>query len=306
MLPHLIADRAEQLRGAVVDRTLELFSQADDPMAHTMEHPGDAGLFGPGSVTWELMSDASTFIGGIRALLIQAAHPEVVAGVSDHSRYRDDPLGRLSRTSAYVTATTFGAMPEVNQAIAQVERIHRVVKGVSRRGVPYSADDPAFSAWVHNVLTDSFLTTHLAYGGIPLTGDEPDRFIAEQTRIGALLGADPMPTGRDDLYSWVERHPALATSPEMKEAVAFLIDPPLPITMKIGYRVLLEAAIPTIPRRIRDILGVYPAFGATTVGRSAVAGLRWALGYSPSWRLALERCGEDVPEHLFKEKPRVA
>jgi uncharacterized protein (DUF2236 family) len=296
----------EELRRRIAVSASAPFAHAPYPLSGTMDHSGDPGLLGPGSVSWMVIADMATFVGGVRALLIQAAHPEVVAGVSDHSRYRDDPLGRLSRTSAYVTATTFGAMPEVNRAIAQVERIHRVVRGVSRRGVPYSADDPAFSAWVHNVLTDSFLTTHLAYGGIPLTGDEPDRFVAEQTRVGALLGADPMPTGRDDLSSWVESHPALAPSPEMKEAVAFLIDPPLPISMKIGYRVLLEAAIPTIPRRIRDILGVYSAFGATTVGRSVVAGLRWALGYSPSWRLALERCGEDVPEHLFKEKPRVA
>ena len=69
-------------------------------------------------ITWELMGDASTFIGGIRALLVQAAHPEVVAGVADHSRYREDPLGRLSRTSNYVTATSYGAMPEVDAAVA--------------------------------------------------------------------------------------------------------------------------------------------------------------------------------------------
>ena len=38
------------------------------------------------------------------ALLVQAAHPEVAAGVSDHSRYREDPLGRLTRTASFVTA----------------------------------------------------------------------------------------------------------------------------------------------------------------------------------------------------------
>ena len=72
---------------------------------------GDPGLFGPDSVTWRVIGDVATFIGGIRALLVQAAHQEVAAGVADHSRYQDDPLGRLSRTSAYVTATAFGAMP---------------------------------------------------------------------------------------------------------------------------------------------------------------------------------------------------
>jgi len=296
----------EELRRRIAVSATAPFAHAPYPLANTMEHRGDPGLLGPGSVSWMVIADIAVFVGGIRGLLIQAAHPEVVAGVGDHSRYREDPLGRLSRTSAYVTATTFGAMPEVEQAIRQVERIHRVVKGVSSRGIPYSANDPAFSAWVHNALTDSFATTHLVYGGIPLSDAETDRFVAEQARIGALLGAHPMPETRADLSSWIEDHPSLGPSPEMEDAVAFLTDPPLAPTVKLGYRVLLEAAISTVPGRIRDILGVSPALAAIPVGRSAVAALRWALGYSPSWRLALERCDQEVPEHLFKQRPRVA
>ncbi|MBW3666212.1 MAG: DUF2236 domain-containing protein [Actinobacteria bacterium] len=295
----------EELRRRIAASATAPFAHAPYPLAHTLEHEGDPGLLGPGSVSWMVIADSAAFVGGIRGLLVQAAHPEVVAGVGDHSRYREDPLGRLSRTSAYIGATTFGAMPEVEQAIRQVQRIHRPVRGVSSRGVQYTADDPGFSAWVHNALTDSFLSTHLAYGGIPISPSEADRFVVEQTRIGALLGADPMPETRAELSSWIQNHPDLAPSPGMDEAVDFLTDPPLPLGVKLGYRVLLEAAIVTIPERIRDILGVTPALGAATVGRSAVAGLRWALGYSPSWRLALERCHHEVPERLFKQRPRV-
>lgn len=296
----------DELRQRVAISATAPFAHAPYPLADTMDYPGDPGLLGPGSVSWVVIADSAAFVGGLRALLVQAAHPEVVAGVGDHSRYREDPLGRLSRTSAYVTAATFGAIPEVERAIERVRRIHRAVKGVSSRGVPYTADDPAFSAWVHNALTDSFLTTHRLYGGTQLSDDESDRFVAEQTRIGALLGAEPMPSTRRELTSWIENHSDLAPSPEMEEALAFLTDPPLPTGVKLGYRVLLETAIATLPKRIRDILGVYPAFGALAVGRSAVSGLRWALGYSPSWRLALERCGVEPPEHLFKQRPLVA
>ena len=127
----------ERLRRSVVRRTIGLFAHGDDPMANTMEYAGDPGLFGPDSISWEVMGDASGFVAGIRALLIQAAHPEVVAGVADHSRYREDPLGRLSRTSAYVTATSYGAMPEVEQAVRIVRAAHHRVQGVSHRGLPY-------------------------------------------------------------------------------------------------------------------------------------------------------------------------
>lgn len=294
------------LRRRVVASATSPFSHAPYPLASTLDHRGDPGLLGPGSVSWTVIGDVAAFVGGIRGLLIQAAHPEVVAGVGDHSRYQEDPLGRLSRTSAYVTATTYGAMAEATAAVERVRRIHRVVSGVSSRGVPYDASDPGFSAWVHNALTDSFLTAHLIYGGIELSAAEADLFVLEQTRIGALLDADPMPTTRAALSAWIEDHPDIGPSPEMEEAVAFLIDPPLEPPLKLGYKVLRDAALVTMPDRLLEVLGLQKPTGGGVIGRAAVSGLRWALGYSPTWRLALTRTGSDIPAGLFKQETRTA
>lgn len=291
----------EGLRRRVASSATSPFGHAPYPLARSLEYRGDPGLLGPDSVSWLVIGDVAAFVGGIRGLLIQAAHPEVVAGVGDHSRYRQDPLGRLSRTSSYVTATTYGAMPEVDLAVAQVRRIHRVVTGVSSRGVPYDAGDPGFSAWVHNALTESFLVAHRAYGGLGLTPGEEDRYVLEQTRVGALLGSDPMPTTSAALSRWIELHPALAPSPEMRDAVDFLTDPPLEPGLRMGYRVLLEAAVATVPSHLLEILEMNRTPGAMRIGRAAVAGLRWALGYSPSWQLALVRAGAPVPEGRFKQ-----
>ncbi|NIR38143.1 MAG: DUF2236 domain-containing protein, partial [Actinobacteria bacterium] len=68
-----------------------MFKHAEYPLAESLSYPGDPGLFGPDSVSWRVIGDVAAFLGGIRALLVQAAHPEVVAGVSDHSRYQEDP-----------------------------------------------------------------------------------------------------------------------------------------------------------------------------------------------------------------------
>ena len=296
----------EALRRRVVASATSPFSHAPYPLKRTLDHQGDPGLLGPGSVSWTVIGDVAAFVGGIRGLLIQAAHPEVVAGVGDHSRYQEDPLGRLSRTSSYVTATTYGAMPEVEAAVERVRRIHRVVSGVSSRGIPYDASDPGFSAWVHNALTDSFLTAHLTYGGIALSSSEADRFVSEQTRVGALLDADPMPTTRAELTRWVEDHPDIAPSPEMREAVAFLIDPPLEPPLRLGYRILRDAALVTMPDRLLEILGLEKPIGGMIVGRTAVTTLRWALGYSPTWRLALTRTNAPIPNGLFKQEARVS
>lgn len=294
----------EGLRRRVVASATSPFSHAPYPLEKTLEYHGDPGLLGPGSVSWTVIGDVAAFAGGIRGLLIQAAHPEVVAGVGDHSRYRQDPLGRLSRTSAYVTATTYGAMPEVEAAVERVRRIHRLVSGVSSRGIPYDASHPGFSAWVHNALTDSFLTAHLTYGGIELSPAEADRFVSEQTRVGALLDADPMPSTRAELRRWIEEHPDIAPSPEMADAVAFLTDPPLEPALKLGYRILRDAALVTMPDRILEVLGLERPLGGKTMGKAAISALRWALGYSPTWRLALTRSDAHVPEGLFKQEPR--
>lgn len=289
----------ERLRLRMVASATDPFGHAPYPLARSLEFEGDPGLFGPGSVSWTVLGDPAAFVGGIRALLIQAAHPEVVAGVADHSRYREDPLGRLSRTSAYVTATTYGAMPEVSQAVAAVRRAHRPVRGESHRGRSYTADQPGFAAWVHNALTDSFLAAYQAYGPRRLSSAEADGFVAEQAKVGLLLDADPVPTTADELARWIADHPEVGGSPGMAEAVAFLSNPPLRTGQRIGYRLLAMAAVDTMPDRIVHVLGLRRRPGARVVGRAAVAALRWALGSSPSWRLALHRVGAPEPEGLF-------
>lgn len=296
-----ISELLEGYRQRVVASTTALFAHAPYPLHDTLSHPGDPGLFGPDSITWPVLGDASTFVGGIRALLIQAAHPEVVAGVADHSSYRDDPLGRLSRTSAYVTATGFGAMPEVEEAVAIVRGAHRPVRGRSHRGRPYTAGTPRLAAWVHNALTDSFLAAYQAFGPRRLTAEEADRFVAEQTRVGRLLDADPLPADAAALAVWLTSHPGLSPSPGLAETVAFVRSPPLPLPVRIGYRVLYAAAVSTVPPSLRKLLGLRNLPGSQLVGRLTVGLLRWALGSSPSWNLALVRVGASVPAGLFRQ-----
>ncbi len=299
-------DSARQLIDAYRDRIVAVaaspFAHADYALARTMDYDGDPGLFGPGSVTWRIIGDVSGFVGGIRALLVQAAHPEVVAGVSDHSSYREDPLGRLSRTSQYVTATAFGAMPEVEWAVGAVRRAHEGVSGVSHRGIRYSAAKPEHAAWVHNALIDSFLAAYVAYGRDELTTAERDAYVAEQTQVGAMLDAEPLPATARGLADWVADHPALDRSPGMVETVQFLKNPPLDPPLKAGYLALFDAAAATLPSRLAEILEVRALPGARLRGRTAVGFLRWAMGSSPTWKLALIRSGAPIPDGLFRQR----
>lgn len=291
----MLGGLAGGVEARVVSATNGLFSHGPYPLARTLSYPGDPGLFGPDSVTWRVIGDSAVFVGGIRALLVQAAHPEVAAGVADHSRYRHDPLGRLSRTAAYVTATSFGAMPEVEAAVATVRRHHRPVVGISHRGETYDADAPDLAAWVHNSLAESFLVAYRAYGARPLTPADADRYASEQTRLGALHHAMPLPTTAAGLSGWIVTHPRLGPSPGQREAIAFLRRPPLPFAIRIVYGFLFRAAAATLPPEIRAVIGVRAWPGAVVSGRLVVRGLRAALGASPSWRLALVRVGAPEP-----------
>jgi uncharacterized protein (DUF2236 family) len=283
------------LRRKVVASTVGLFSHGPDPLEHTLTHTADPGLFGPTSVTWRVLGDTASFVGGIRAMLLQAAQPEVAAGVSQHSRYRQDPLGRLSRTSAYVTATAYGAMPEVHVAVRMVNGRHRGVIGTSHRGRPYDAAAPQLAAWVHNTLADSFLVAYQQYGPRQLSDHEADRYVAEQVAVGRLLKADPLPDTAAALSQWISGHPGLAPSPGQHEAIQFLQRPPLPLPIRIAYGFLYRAAVATVPPSIRGIIGVRRTPADALLGRVVTHGLRWMLGPSPAWRLAQTRVNGQVP-----------
>ncbi len=83
---------------------------------------GEPGLFGPQSAIWQVHGDFTSMLcGGISALLLQMLHPLALAGVWDHSRFREDILGRLRRTSQFISATTFATTPDAERLIAKVQ-----------------------------------------------------------------------------------------------------------------------------------------------------------------------------------------
>ncbi len=283
-----------------------LFSHDDYPLARSLDYPGDPGLFGPGSATWQVIGDISVVIGGIRALLVQAAHPEVVAGVAEHSTYQNDPLGRLSRTSSYVTATAYGAMPEVVAALAVVRRAHLPVHGRSHRDKPYSANSGDGASWVHNTLIESFITAYQIFGPERLPVSRADEFVAQQAHLGAMLNATELPTTHEGLSQWVDSHPDIGISPGMTETVAFLARPPLPRMALAPYGVLFRAAAATLPPRVSGILGVTARRGAVSQGRALAGILRWSIGASSAWWLALKRVAEAPPPGVnFRYPPPI-
>src|SRR5215472_8660065 len=69
-----------------------------------------AGIFGPGSVSWKVNREAALFLGAGRAALLQLAHPWVAAALDQHSNLRNDPVGRFHNTFRVVFTMIFGTL----------------------------------------------------------------------------------------------------------------------------------------------------------------------------------------------------
>jgi uncharacterized protein (DUF2236 family) len=219
--------------------------------------PGDPGLLGPDSVSWRVLSDASSLLGGVRALLQQACHPLVMQGVADHSAFREDPLGRLHRTVAYVAVMTFGSRAEAQQMADVVNAAHKHVRGVMDDGTEYSADDPHLKLWVHCTLTESLLLAWQAYGPERLTADEADRFVSEQASTVELLGVvDPPRTVAELDAVLVMFRRELRATPATAEAARFIMRPPLAAAVLPAYQIVFWGAVALLENQHRDILHI--------------------------------------------------
>jgi uncharacterized protein (DUF2236 family) len=232
----------EQVRSRVVGpdaptRHAELF-ETDEP-----------GWFGADAPIRRVHADASMFVGGLRALLLQSLHPLAMAGVAGHSDYRRDPWGRLQRTADFLAATTFGPASQAERAVDRVNRVHGRVQGVTGTGERYSANDPHLLEWVHIAELDSFLAAHDRYGDQPLVGDERDNYVADAAVVARALGViDPPETEARLRSRMAEFRPELRGTPEARAAARYLLArPPLPLAGRAPYALIAGAAVALMP-----------------------------------------------------------
>lgn len=263
---------AQRLRSLVGSGTIDL-----------SRPPGDDGLFGPGSPAWRVHGDFSAMmIGGISALLLQMLHPLALAGVWDHSNFRQDRLRRLRGTARFIAATTFGSTATAEAAIAQVRDIHDRVRGTLPDGTPYDANDPALLTWVHVAEVDSFLRAYLRYRDPGMTAADQDRYLAETAVVAERLGATGVPRSRAAVAAYyLEVRPALRYDHRTREVAAALLAPGDDRAVNAGMQLAARAAEELLPDWAARMHGRTPpgiARPAIRAGAGAMSGLvRWAL-----------------------------
>lgn len=241
--------------------------------------------FPPGSAIRRVHGDASMWVGGLRALLLQSLHPLAMAGVAGHSGYRGDPWGRLERTSTFIAFTTFGAEEDAQAMVDRIRAVHERVRGKAPDGREYRASDPHLLTWVHCAEADSFLTSHQRYGARPLSPERADEYVAQAARVAVALGAEDVPTTTADLAQRLEEfRPELQATPAAIDTAHFLLrEPPLPRGVRLAYRPIASGAVRLLPPWAREELGVggwmTQAFGGAA-GGAATRAIRWGLSAS--------------------------
>jgi uncharacterized protein (DUF2236 family) len=280
---------------------------------------GDVGLFGPDSVTWKLHKEPILFLGGIRALYLQALHPLAVAAIAQNSGYRNDPIGRLQRTATYVSTVVYGTTEEAELAGSRLRRLHSRLSATDpRTGEPFRIDEPDLLRWVHVAEIESFLTT-ATRAGVGLTPAEADAYYAEQTRAAELVGLDPSTVPAsvaevDDYYRSMQ--PELALTRNGIDTAAFLTVPPMPdffrnralrLGMTVGparwaYTGVAATAIGLLPpwaRRLygglgwptTDLTAALSVRGMRLLIKTVLTTLPSEYRVSPMRRSALQRVG---------------
>jgi len=272
----------DPIKSTIRRQVVSLFNDARNGEAPVVRC--DHALFERDGVVWRVHGDVGTMmVGGIASLLMQMLHPSVLAGVWDHSNFRQDMHGRLRRTARFIAMTTYGDKSAANAAIDAVRRVHDRVGGTLPDGTPYSANDPELLAWVHVTETSSFLDAWIRYGEPRMSAADQDRYFAQMARIGAALGADPVPRSRAEARRIIAAmRPQLSVDDRTREVCRLILDgrgaPPM---AEMPRKLAMQAAVDLLPPWARAMHGrsvspfERPLVRAGTFGVAQT--LRWAF-----------------------------
>lgn len=227
----------------------EMVGGSKGPPVAFLEPPGDRGLFGPESMPWEIHADfMSMMIGGISSLILQALHPGALAGVWDHSSFREDLKGRLGRTAFFIAATTYGSTAMAESIITRVNQIHTKVTGFDEFSRPYQATDPHLLNWVHITETSSFLSSYLAHKNKYLTQGQKDQYFSEMARLAVKLGAVDVPNAQRGTTEMMKQYRSeLYFGDRAKNIVSLLNHFPASLPAKPFIKLITEAGFANLP-----------------------------------------------------------
>ena len=239
----------------------------------------DEGYFGPRSVSWQVHREVTVLFGGSRAMLMQAAHPSVIAGANQTGMYERNPWKRLQRTLVLQYALTFGTREEAHAAADRINDVHERINGVDPvTGRRYDATDPSLLLWVHACLIESaLLFERLSVGRLDDRGRQ--RFHEEQMLAAELvrLPRDLIPPTVRALEEYVAdmvRSEELLVTDAARSVAGLFLDPPSDAQWRPVLRMVARLAFGTLPDEIRAGYQLPHRTGERAIRRATFAVMR--------------------------------
>ena len=227
----------------------------------------DPGLMGPDSISWRLHEEQWLITAGARAFLMQAAHPKVAQGALDHSRFAEDPFGRVFNTIQGMAILIFGTTHEANAMARHLNRLHHTVTGTLPEsigryaaGESYSGMEPLALLWVHIVFVDSMLTAYKTFVG-PLSQEVCEQYWQESCRYARLLGLTDavLPATYAAAQQYISGALAsgeIAIGPAAKFIAQKVLYPPMPLLRKPLWGIVRLITVGQLPADIREAYGL--------------------------------------------------
>jgi uncharacterized protein (DUF2236 family) len=241
------------------------------------EQAGQWGLFGPRTVTWRVHSDPLIGLATLRALTLQVLHPEGMANVFATARRVDDPWDRLQWSQRHIGAVIFGNSIEAAMTGARLRAVMGQVNGYSNDGNEFRGDDEDLVLWMHCCQVASFVEL-TRRGGLDLTDEEHEAYLAEQVRTAAVWGLEPdrVPATRRDLTRYFRRmRSSLRMTHEARAFIGSMLSPSIPELLALTQRnrpswaPVAGLAWSSLPNWARSMYSSAPGEGAGSLAPSA-------------------------------------
>jgi len=224
--------------------------------------------FDDASMLRRVNRETAVAFSGMRALLMQAAHPVAFEGFFAHSGIFDAPWDRLQRTAQVMDTIAFGSRVDADRATRRVRAMHRKVRGELTQpagrfpaGTPYAADDPKLLLWVLATLVDSALVVYERYVA-SVSHAARDAYWQDYRMIGGLFGLrdDEMPEDIDAFDAYMRRmlegDDLFVTTAARQLAIEVVMNPPVPRSRRPVLELVNFVTVGLLPAGLRKQYGL--------------------------------------------------
>lgn len=224
------------------------------------------GLFGPGSMFWEVNRHALVYFpGAVQAVQMQLAHPWIATAVFEHSKIMTNPRRRAQLTYIYLWSIIYGDVESAVKKSYSLYRLHTRVQGTLPAeagrfpaGSTYAANEANALLWVH--VTAFYTRVHLYERLVqPLTQEEKDSFCDDARVYAHCFGipADKHPRDWNAVEAYVaamQASDALAPTDAGLTISRFLRDS-IPRPLRSAVWTFLCLSLPERTRHILELPG---------------------------------------------------